>query len=131
MNIVITLPANLIDAIISGEKLYEMRKTVPKLMRLKEDGFFVVEKGTDNIRCWCRVDDIFDLKMTAEMTTSISPLVSVPVEYINRYAPNEGHVKMWQIGIVKVLSGVRLEDLVVERNPQTFAYCPLSWGESF
>lgn len=58
MNILITLPEHLIDSIIRGEKLYEMRKSLPKFMKIGEDGFFAVEKGTNNVRCWCRVDDI-------------------------------------------------------------------------
>jgi len=47
MNILITLPKNLLEKILSGEKKYEMRKCLPKNMKLGEDGFFVVEKGTD------------------------------------------------------------------------------------
>lgn len=58
MNILITLPKHLIEKIMSGEKKYEIRKCLPKSMRLGEDGFFVVEKGTDEVRCWCRVDAI-------------------------------------------------------------------------
>lgn len=58
MNILITLPKHLIDKILSGEKEFEMRKCLPKKMKIGEDGFFVVEKGTDNVRCWCRVDEV-------------------------------------------------------------------------
>ena len=58
MNILITLPKNLLEKIISGEKEFEMRKCLPKHMKIGEDGFFVVEKGTDDVRCWCRVDDV-------------------------------------------------------------------------
>lgn len=60
MNILITLPKDLIAKIVSGEKRYEMRKCLPKHMKIKEDGFFVVEKGTDEVRCWCRIDDVKD-----------------------------------------------------------------------
>ena len=64
MNILITLPKHLIDKIISGEKKFEMRKCLPKNMRLGEDGFFVVEKGTNEVRCWCRVDKCLKGYMT-------------------------------------------------------------------
>ena len=58
MNILITLPKNLLEDILNGKKKYEMRKCFPKQMRIGKDGFFVVEKGTDNVRCWCRVDEV-------------------------------------------------------------------------
>jgi hypothetical protein len=45
MNILITLPKNLLAKILSGEKRYEMRKSLPKNMKVGEDGFFVVEKA--------------------------------------------------------------------------------------
>ena len=60
MNILITLPKDLIEKIISGEKVYEMRKCLPKNMTIGVDGFFVVEKGTSDVRCWCRVDKAID-----------------------------------------------------------------------
>lgn len=50
MNIMITLPRDLIDKIISGEKLFEMRKCRPTNVNIGEDGFFVVEKGTNEVR---------------------------------------------------------------------------------
>ena len=58
MNVVITLPKQLIIAIIGGTKTFEMRKCRPKHMKVGVDGFFVVEKGTKRIHCWCRVDEI-------------------------------------------------------------------------
>jgi hypothetical protein len=64
MNILITLPKHLLEKIMSGEKKFEMRKCLPKNMKIGEDGFFVVEKGTDKIRCWCRVDGCLEVCMT-------------------------------------------------------------------
>ena len=60
MNILITLSKELINEILSGNKKFEMRKCIPKNLKIGEDGFFVVEKGTDLIRCWCRVDSIIE-----------------------------------------------------------------------
>jgi hypothetical protein len=40
MNILITLPKNLLEKIISGEKEFEMRKCLPKHMKIGE-GFTV------------------------------------------------------------------------------------------
>lgn len=130
MNILITLPKDLIDCIIRGEKQFEMRKVCPKLMKIGEDGFFAVEKGTSNVRCWCRVDDVRRTYIdyyTAQLYVSS---LCVPEDYISRYAVNK-RVFFWKIGKVIELSDLDRDSLYVDKNPQQFAYCPLSYGESY
>ena len=130
MNVLITLPKDLIEKIISGEKKYEMRKYFPKYMRLGEDGFFVVEKGTDKIRCWCRVD--YNFKMDGRITAAgwIASRLCVSKEYIKKYA-NGKKIYLWKIGKVKTFTDLKRDPLLIKRNPQNFAYCPLSYGESY
>lgn len=130
MNILITLPKKLIDKIISGEKKYEMRKCLPKYMRIGEDGFFVVEKGTDNIRCWCRVDRAVKGFVSRYSAAYFEPYLCVPKKYIREYAKDKG-VYLWKIGKVKVFESLKRDPLLIKRNPQQFAYCPLSYGESY
>ena len=130
MNILITLPKNLLDKILSGEKKYEMRKCLPKNMKLGEDGFFVVEKGTDEVRCWCRVDKITETYIEDNSIDWYASRLCVPAEYIEKYA-NGKKVYLWQIGKVKVFQGFCRDSLLVDKNPQQFAYCPLSYGESY
>ena len=129
MNVVITLPKDLLEKIISGEKKFEMRKCEPKHMRIGVDGFFVVEKGSDDIRCWCRVDDIFETDISAYSTKLLASQLCVPEDYIEKYA-NYKKVYLWDIGKVKTFENLKRDDLLVDRNPQSFAYTPLSWGES-
>ena len=131
MNILITLPKHLIEKIISGEKKFEMRKCLPKYMNLGEDGFFVVEKGTDEVRCWCRVDNYMDGTMTEGQARKISKDLCVTPQFILDYASVGTTVYLWQIGKVKVLQDLCRGSLFVDKNPQQFAYCPLSYGESF
>lgn len=130
MNILITLPKNLLEKIISGEKQFEMRKCLPKHMKIGEDGFFVVEKGTDDVRCWCRVDEIKDTNIDHHSAGCLAPRLCVTEEYIEKYA-NGGNVYLWKIGKVIVLECLKRDSLMVDRNPQQFAYCPLSYGESY
>ena len=130
MNVVITLPKDLLEKIISGEKQFEMRKCVPKYLRIGEDGFFVVEKGTDNVRCWCMVDDIFETDISTISTKLLASQLCVTEEYIEKYA-NSKKVYLWDIGEVKTLEHLKREELFVDRNPQSFAYTPLSYGKSF
>lgn len=130
MNILITLPKDLIEKIILGEKLYEMRKSRPTNVKIGEDGFFVVEKGTNEVRCWCRIDDIYTTYINYYGACRWAPLLGVPRSYVIRYAMGE-NVCMWKIGKVIEFECLCRESLMVDRNPQQFAYCPLSYGESY
>lgn len=130
MNILITLPKPLIDSIIRGEKIYEMRKSLPKFMKIGEDGFFAVEKGTSNVRCWCRVDGVSETFIDHYCASLFEKFLCVNDEYISRYAGDK-KVYMWRIGKVIELSDLDRDSLFVDKNPQQFAYCPLSYGESY
>lgn len=131
MNILITLPKELISEILSGNKKFEMRKCLPKNMKIGEDGFFVVEKGTDLIRCWCRVDQIINVRMTDEMAAYYMGSLGVTQQFILEYAPSGTRVYLWGIGKVIEFYNLHRRYLVIDRNPQQFAYAPLSYGESF
>lgn len=131
MNVLITLPKKLIDRIVSGDKLIEMRKVFPRHMKVGEDGFFVVEKGTKNVVCWCRVDYVENVIMTERIAEKYWRYLCVSHEFIINYAPLGTKVFLWKIGKVIRLNDLSRESLYVDRNPQSFAYCPLSYGESF
>lgn len=130
MNILITLPKHLIEKIISGEKKFEIRKCLPKNMKLGVDGFFVVEKGTNDIRCWCRVDEVRETYIDHYSAGWFAPRLCVSEEYIEKYANSE-KVYLWKIGKVNVLQDLCRDSLFVDKNPQQFTYCPLSYGESY
>lgn len=130
MNILITLPKHLIDKILSGKKKFEMRKCLPKNMRLGVDGFFVVEKGTDKVVCWCRVDVVYGTFIDHYSADWFANRVGVSFEYVEKYA-NGKQVYLWKIAKVKKLQGLWRNALMVDKNPQQFAYCPLSYGESY
>ena len=131
MNILITLPRNLLNKILSGEKKFEMRKCLPKNMKLGEDGFFVVEKGTNEVKCWCRVDQCIEVTMTAIAAIQYAGVLGVSPEFILNYAPVGTKVYLWEIGKKIAFCGLKRDSLLVDKNPQQFAYCLLSYGESF
>ncbi len=130
MNILITLPKHLIESIIRREKIYEMRKSLPKMMRIGEDGFFVVEKGTSKVRCWCRVDTVYGTRIDYYYASWYVSHLCVDEEYIKRYAGDK-KVYLWKIGKVIEINDLDRSSLFVDKNPQQFAYCPLSYGESY
>ena len=131
MNILITLPKHLIEKIMSGEKKFEMRKCLPKNMKIGEDGFFVVEKGTNEVRCWCRVDRCIEFSMTAIAAIQYAGLLGVSPEFVLNYAPIGTKVYMWEVSKVIKLQDLCRNSLFIDKNPQQFAYCPLSYGESY
>lgn len=130
MNILITLPKDLIEKIISGEKTYEMRKNQPKHWKIGVDGFFVVEKGTDKIRCWCRVDGVWATNIDNYIMDWFENRLCVSKEYIEKYAGGQ-QVYLWKIGKVVTLQNFKRDTLICDKNPQQFAYCPFSNGEVF
>jgi len=133
MNVLITLPKNLINAIISGEKTFEMRAVKPHLMKCSEDGFFCVEKGSDNVQCWCQCD--YTLKLDADEVRPDywSEYLAVDAGHVVQYCSNKRSVYMWHIAEVVRFDngGIKRDELYVDHNPQSFAYCPLSFGRSY
>ena len=130
MNILITLPKELIENIILGKKQFEMRKCLPKKMTIGKDGFYVVEKGTDYVRCWCRVDSYNYTFIDYYRAIHYAHRLCVPEEYVHKYA-NGKKVYLWKIGKVITFKNLKRDSLQVDRNPQLYVYCPLSYGESF
>lgn len=119
MNVVITLPRDLINKIINGEKWFEMRKTFPYRFR-DGDGVFVIEKGTDNVRCFFRVLDFISIEPSEARV--FAALLGVSVEYVENYCKNAKRVYLWKIGHVTTLSNWKRSKLGIDKNPQSFAY---------
>lgn len=130
MNILITLPKHLIDKILSGQKRFEMRMCLPRNMRLGVDGFFVVEKGSDKVVCWCRVDVVYGTYIDHYNADWFASRLCVSYEYIEKYT-NGKQVWLWKISKVIKLQDLSRCALMIDKNPQQFVYCPLSYGESF
>lgn len=133
MNIVITLPKELIKAIIEGRKVIEIRKSRPTLMKVGDDGFYCVEKGTPFVRCWCRVDDIGIVMKEFIDPKELARKAAVSEEFIKDYIKKGRLIYLWRIGKVRTFENdsLVLSSLNVDRNPQNFAYCVLLHGESY
>lgn len=133
MNVLITLPKHLIDAIISGKKTFEMRSVKPHMMKCSEDGFFCVEKGTDSVRCWCLCDYTLKLDADEVWPSGWAERLAVDEKYVEEYCVNKRTIFMWHIAEVVELEGggIKRDELYVDKNPQQFTYCPLSYGRSY
>lgn len=122
MNVLITLPGKLIQDIIEGRKIFEMRKSRPSLMRPDIDGFYVVEKGTNSVRCWCAAIGFWSVAITEENAKKYSAPLCVPPSYILRYAKKKNLVWLWEIGIVRIFKNMKREELGYKTNPQNYYY---------
>lgn len=132
MNIVITLPPHLVEAFIRGEKTAELRKSYPLHLKTGEDGFFIVTKGTQFVSCWCRVSEIKRLNKCYTLTEEEKQSLFVDDFWIEKYRRGHKPCYMWKTDKIKCFSpSIKLNELIVDRAPQQFAYCPLSYGESY
>lgn len=127
MDVLITLPKALIEKILSGEKTIEMRKRFPTELRPGQDGFFVVEKGTINVHCYCKVGRVLETAMAPEIAREYKDRVCVDEDYFLKYAPCGTYVYFWFISRVRPLIDITTYDLEIVRNPQsyTYVYSPL------
>lgn len=137
MNVVITLPQRLSQAIISGTKKIEMRKSNPKNLNAGIDGFFVIEKGSDNVVCWCRVSRInkiylFNKQLRDWWYDTIGNDICISREEFHAYCRTTDIMYLWIIDkTIKFSPNLHKSDLIIDKNPQSYCYAPLSYGESF
>lgn len=127
MNIVITLPQQLITKILLGEKRYEIRKSLPKLLHLQKSWVYVVEKGTSEVTLAFKVNNILYGNMYSELWRSMHGKAGIPIEWYNRYVRNAKRIYIWSISeriYFKDPVDVK-KDLLIEKNPQQYSYTPI------
>ena len=133
MNVAITLPKRLSQAIISGAKTIEVRKSYPKNCHAGIDGFFVIEKGTDDVVCWCRVSRFktiytFNKQLQGWWYDTIGNDICISREEFHAYCGDVDVLYLWYIDKTKVFSpALHKSDLFIDKNPQSFNYTPLSY----
>lgn len=124
MNIVITLPQKLITKILLGEKRYEIRKSLPKLLQLERSWVYVVKKGTNEVPLVFQVDNILYGNMYMELWKSMHGKAGIPIEWYMRYVNNAKHICIWSISKrIFFTDPIDVKkDLMIEKNPQQFTY---------
>ena len=124
MNIVITLPQELITKILLGEKRYEIRKALPKLLHLDESWVYVVKKGTSEVPLAFKVDNILYGNMYLQLWKSMHGKAGIPLEWYIRYVKNAKRIYIWCISkriYIKEPLDVK-KDFRIEKNPQQNTY---------
>lgn len=123
MDIAITLPKELWEKVVSGEKAYELRRDFPRKLRIGTDRVYVILKGTAKVVGYFKVTAAHKVQIHDAVMRSRQ--IGVEPEWIARYlnyGNKSGH--LWNIGDVTVFSPheLSLVDLHLKSNPQSFCY---------
>lgn len=124
MNIVITLPKNLITDIVSGAKTIEFRKSYPKDFDCKRDVVYVIEKGTRNVVAWFMVSEFQYKSNPVEIWGEYSIQIRVPFFWFVAYAPRCRDYYLWRIRKAAYLYNPLDRELSfgLKTNPQSYVY---------
>lgn len=124
MDIVITLPKNLIEKILSGEKTVEVRTHRPKLFNLYRDIVYVVQKGTRRIVMNFTIEEFLDVDRDGLISLYNEGIVGVNYDWLMQYAANKKTFSIWCIGCMTSLDSIdlTLDKMSVKAAPQSYAY---------
>lgn len=102
MNIIITLPIDLIAEIAEGRKLVEIRKSCPTIFNPDEDIVWVKTKGADKVPM-CFEIDYFEKDCDIEnVWERYKSQIRVPFAWWSQYVQNTKEVVIWHIKNVQV-----------------------------
>lgn len=129
MNIVITLPTELIVAILDRKKSVEVRSKLPLHFDPNNDVVFVAMKETHMIPIYFTVKKFVVLGSSYTNDEEIANAASVPVKWIADYRTGKRFVYAWVIGYVCELDNpiFAWNALQMTNNPQSFIYKDYHW----
>ena len=131
MNLVITLPADLIAAIKDGKKCFELRSRPPRNFDRNKDVVFVCQKGTNTVPIAFTIYKFYTYGKDADSDYKLANYAGVPVEWVRNYMAKHGSLYAWVIGyIVNLHNPAQVwSDLHIKSNPQSFIYRDLDWRQ--
>lgn len=129
MNIVITLPTELIAAILDRKKSIEVRSKLPLYFDSNNDVVFVAMKETHKIPIYFTVKNFVVYDSSYMNDEEIANAASVPVKWIADYRTGKRFVYVWVIGYVCELTNpvFAWNALQMTNNPQSFIYKNYHW----
>lgn len=86
MNIIITLPINLIEKIEDGEKTIELRKNCPSNFHPQKDVVYICEKGKKNVVGYMVVSHIVHATNWLKTWEDFGSDIGVPFDWYFEYA---------------------------------------------
>lgn len=129
MNIVITLPTELIAAILDRKKSIEVRSKLPLHFDSYNDVVFVAMKGTHKIPIYFTVKKFVVYGSSYANDEQIAHDACVPVKWITDYRKGKRFVYAWVIGYVCELANpiFAWNALQMNRNPESYIYKDYCW----
>lgn len=121
-DIAITLPRNLWDKIVAGEKTIELRKRIPKDFDIAEDWCYVVEKGTRRVlgRMTLSFSRVENDGLNREL---VKVCACVPCEWVEKYYKGHAYMCLWYITCrFEFKYDIGIGFLGLHSAPQSFAY---------
>lgn len=127
MNVVITLPHELIQAILDGRKTVEVRSRIPKLFHKEWSVVYVVEKGTRTCPLYFSIRGFEEFYDYDHAFMAAKDKACVPERWLSDYLHNCYNPVLWYIGRVCPIADVSFnyKMLGIYRNPQCFCYTDL------
>ena len=124
MNIIITLPSNLIQLIKEGKKTIELRKSYPLFFHRDEDVIYICEKGTACVVGYMKIDAVVVTQNKYAILTEWAKDIAVPQEWISNYIKDTkilyGYFIRYYREFEKPFSLRKY--LAIKRAPQSFVY---------
>lgn len=124
MNIIITLPSNLIQLIKEGKKTVELRKRYPLFFHMNEDVLYICEKGTACVVGYMKIDAVVATQNKYGILTEWEKEIAVPHEWIENYIKDAkilyGYFIRYYREFEKPLP--LKEQFKVSKAPQSFVY---------
>lgn len=130
MNIIITLPHDLIEEIFIGHKVYEARKAIPSFFDPEKDRVYMVEKGTDNVVGFFTIANFTTVPTTGATLDCLKAKICVSYMYLEKYYRHYEKAVLWRIKnyfrfYVPLSLSVMFDK---EKAPQSYFYTDKNWG---
>lgn len=97
MNIIITLPTNLLEKIENGEKTIELRKNCPSNFHPQKDVVYICEKGKKQVVGYMVISTIIHASNWIKTWDDFGSDIGVPVDWYIRYAAEAEHLYLYFI----------------------------------
>lgn len=131
MNVVITLPVNLIAEILEGRKKFEIRSRIPLKFDNYKDVVYVVQKGTKKVVLYFTIAKIFGYYNLNSDADFVASRAAVPTGWLKSYAAGKTKIYAWVIGCWCKLTDCSevYQHLGIKSNPQSFVYTGCEWRQ--
>lgn len=131
MNIIITLPQELIADIMNGHKTIELRKNFPNNYEENFDWVYVVTKGKDTVQMAFQISADEQTNMFNRVWKYYGKRLCIPYDWFAKYTQDVSYVWLWHIGKIAIAEKpIPLSDIKSNaKAPQSYVYCDTPLAE--